>query len=266
MLVLMLEDIRKLVKKTLDGGKVDGVLALWRENGRVGPHLFVKGDDVSTLEIDPKYNLASVAILALASGVKKIALIGRGCDERALVELFKRYQIDEDAIEFIGMACSVEQAKFCECDIPYPTEIQFGEKVKGVVPPELEDVNEMSLDERFAYWRDAFAKCIKCYGCKNACPVCVCQDCVLEDPMWVKKGEIPPAFPMFHLIRAYHMADRCVQCYECEEACPMGIPLTLLYRQLRQDMKELFDYLPGASDAKPPLTTVLEDEKLEEEA
>ena len=262
----MIEKVRELVKEYLDEGKVDGVLALKLENGHVGPQLFVKGDDVGTLEIDPKYNLAGIAAIVLASGVDRIALIGRGCDERTLVELVKRYQVDRDKIEFIGLACSAEQAQACECDIPYPTEIQIGEKVEGVVPDELKNVDDMSLDDRFEYWREAFKKCIKCYGCKNACPVCICEDCVLEDGNWVKKGEIPPAFPMFHLIRAYHMADRCVHCYECEEACPMDIPLTLLYRQLRQDLKELFDYLPGASDAKPPLTTVLEDEKLEEEA
>lgn len=263
MLVPMIRNVREVVKKYLDRDKVDGVLALKRENGHVGPHLFVKGDDIDSLEIDPKYTLAGVAPVVLSSGVERIAIIGRGCDERAFLELAKRNQIDRERIEFIGVACSEEQAMECECDRPYPVEVVFGDKTKGVEPEELKDVNELSLDERYQYWRDAFSKCIKCYGCKNACPVCTCQECVLEDQAWVKKGEIPPEFPMFHLIRAYHMADRCVHCYECEEACPTGIPLTLLYRQLRQDLSELFDYLPGVDDGTPPLATTLEDEELE---
>jgi ferredoxin len=266
MLVDMIEKIRELAEKYLDEGRVDGVLALKRENGHVGPHLFLKGEDIGALEIEPKHTLGGVVAIALASGAKKIAIIGRGCDERTLLELTKRYQVGKESIEFIGLACSAEQAQACECDRPWPEEIIFGEKVDGVVPPELANVNEMSLDDRYKYWKDVFAKCIKCYGCKNACPVCICRECVLEDQMWVKKGEVPPAFPLFHLIRAFHMADRCVHCYECEEACPAGIPLTLIYRQLREDMSELFDYLPGVADGIPPLATVIEDEELEEGA
>lgn len=267
MLVDMIDKVRELVKTYLDEGKVDGVLAMRRENGHVGPHLFVKGDDIETLELEPKYSLAGIAAIAHSSGVDRIAIIGRGCDERTLIELAKRNQVDLDRIDFIGIACTSEEAEECECDRPYPEKMTFGERVEGVEPAQLRNLSEMSLDERLDFWREQFSKCFKCYGCKEACPMCMCAECVLEDGDWVKKGELPPPFPIFHLIRAFHMSDRCVHCLECEDACPMGIPLTLLYRQLREDMKELFDYLPGIrSDERTPLATTLEDEKLEDEA
>jgi coenzyme F420-reducing hydrogenase beta subunit len=104
MLVDMIEKIRELAEKYLNEGRVDGVLALKRENGHVGPHLFLKGEDVGTLEIEPKHTLGGVAAIALASGAKKIAIIGRGCDERTLLELTKRYQVGKESIEFIGLA------------------------------------------------------------------------------------------------------------------------------------------------------------------
>ena len=103
MLVDMIEKVRKLVEKYLNEGKVDGVLALKREDGHVGPHLFVKGDDIGILEIEPKHTLAGIAAIALTSGVKKIAIIGRGCDERTLVELVKRYQVTRTASSSSGL-------------------------------------------------------------------------------------------------------------------------------------------------------------------
>jgi formate dehydrogenase subunit beta len=267
---------RGLAKKWLESGRVKVVLGLREFNGRVAPHLFKDACELDGLVLSPEYPVVyscgqhrkSVQrLIERKNPAGKIGVVARGCDERALIELAKRNQLSLEKIEIMGIACTREEAMDCRCTRPYPTSLAVGERIMGFSDDEdVETLQVKSLEERREYWRREFSKCMKCYGCRNACPVCVCEDCVLEDQMWVKKGEIPPEFPMFHLIRAYHMADRCVHCHECEEACPTGIPLTLLYRQLRQDMKELFDYLPGAGDAKPPLTTVLEDEKLEEGA
>ena len=34
----------------------------------------------------------------------------------------------------------------------------------------------MGLDERFDYWFGQFSQCIKCFGCRDACPICYCKD------------------------------------------------------------------------------------------
>ncbi|PKL71005.1 MAG: formate dehydrogenase, partial [Methanobacteriales archaeon HGW-Methanobacteriales-2] len=56
----------------------------------------------------------------------------------------------------------------------------------------------MNLDQ----YLDEFDKCIKCYGCREACPICFCKECSIESESvnWVPKGEIPPS-PMFHFVR-----------------------------------------------------------------
>ena len=83
----------------------------------------------------------------------------------------------------------------------------------------------------FDRWMYEFQKCLKCYGCRDICPVCFCKECSLEHGDLVETGGVPPEVPLFHLIRAVHMAGRCIDCGLCEDACPVDIPLRLLYRK-----------------------------------
>ena len=48
-------------------------------------------------------------------------------------------------------------------------------------PPELALLDSMSLDERLAFWRGQMERCLRCYACRNACPMCVCRDYCVSD-------------------------------------------------------------------------------------
>ena len=54
----------------------------------------------------------------------------------------------------------------------------------------------------------------------------------------IATGTVPPEVPIFHLVRAVHMAGRCIDCGLCEDACPVDIPLRLLYRKVNQVVSE----------------------------
>jgi ferredoxin len=84
--------------------------------------------------------------------------------------------------------------------------------------------------------------------------VCFCKDCSLEHPDLIGTGHLPPDIPIFHLVRAVHMAGRCIDCGLCEDACPAEIPLRLLYRKVNAIVKDLFDYETGSDDALPPFS------------
>ena len=122
----------------------------------------------------------------------------------------------------------------------------------------------MGVEERFDYWfgpSGQFVQCTKCFGCRDACPICYCKDCYLEaDRGAVPGGEIPPD-AMFPMIRTVHVMDSCVNCGQCQDACPMEIPLARLIFMLNRELAQIFKYEPGVDvSARPPLRTVTDEE------
>ena len=253
----MEELARSIAAGLLRDGKVEGVLGLAREHGQIGPCVFRSPEELESLSISPRFSLAKT--VTMLPKKNRIGVIARGCDERALIELAKLNQVSIDRLEIIGLACSKEQAIECGCSIPYPSKIAIGEKVEGAEDPLKTKLLAMTVEERDLFWRHEFEKCQKCYGCRNACPICVCRTCEMEQMMWVPKGSLPPEIPTFHLIKVFHLADKCTGCCECVAACPVDIPLKTLQLMLIDDMKELFDYHSGISEGPSPFLTSLED-------
>jgi coenzyme F420-reducing hydrogenase beta subunit len=255
---MRLEVLRERLHQELS--ELEGIVALRREGSGTVPHLFREEEELEELALWPKYSLAEVLkLIRKAHPEARLGIVCRGCDERHLVELAKHEQVDLDRIRVIGLACTPEEAVACECAEPYPSQIDVGERVEPAEMQRLREHRDRSVDERLEFWQGEFERCLKCYGCRNACAQCFCQDCVLEDELWVPTGEIPPTSLTFHLIRAMHTIGKCIDCGECEKACPAGIPLRTLYRLLAQDMEELFGYRPGRSmDESLPLLLEME--------
>jgi ferredoxin len=186
-----------------------------------------------------------------------LGIVARGCDERALVELAKAGQVDLDRVVLIGLACDEKTSGRCGCRRPYPRKIDVGEKVDG-------GKEGTALGETLAKqgqqinWMAELARCLKCYGCRNACPLCICPECKIGLMMWVQTGVVPPDPLSFHLIRAFHLVDKCIECGNCQEACPAGIPLQGLHRHLLRMLEERLGYVPGLEvDRQSPLFTDL---------
>lgn len=120
---------------------------------------------------------------------------------------------------------------------------------------------QMTLDERFDYWSGEFSRCIKCYGCRDECPICYCKDCYLEaDRGLVRAGEVPPEI-MFPFVRIAHVMDSCVNCGRCQDVCPMGLPLACLTFMLNRELADIFEYEPGMDvNDLPPLRTAFDEE------
>ena len=123
---------------------------------------------------------------------------------------------------------------------------------------EVEKIEAMSPEEKFAFFQSQLSKCIRCNACRNVCPACSCEKCVFDNPAsGVQNKAAANTFEekLFHVIRAFHVASRCTDCGECSRVCPQSIPLHLLNRKFIKDINELYGfYQAGASlDGRPPL-------------
>ena len=47
---------------------------------------------------------------------------------------------------------------------------------------EVEKLEDMTPDERFAFWQGELSRCIRCNACRNVCPACTCEKCVFDNP------------------------------------------------------------------------------------
>jgi formate dehydrogenase subunit beta len=133
-----------------------------------------------------------------------------------------------------------------------PASIEAGEGEFDLV----EELEELPLEERRAFWQKQFERCIRCNACREVCYACYCQECIFDRnvPRWIDKPPLLPENEIYHLIRAVHLAGRCIDCGECERVCPMNIPLSRLYKKVQKDIAELFEYQAGMElDTVPPL-------------
>ena len=257
------------VRDWLETGKVDLFLGYKQVDGHPLPHAFSKENlgELEELIISPaRYSLEKLAaeILKIKPSVK-IGILGRDCNRRALNMLAVYQQITPGQIEILDVSCCPSQLhKHADCSSLQPP-------TYGEVKLQLGIDNNMSVSRLAQYdqemlfdrWQYEFQKCLKCYGCRDICPVCFCKECSLEHGDLIETGGVPPEVPLFHLIRAVHMAGRCIDCGLCEEACPADIPLRLLYRTGNAIVKDLFGYETGVSHEQPPFSILGESVSLE---
>ena len=110
--------VAEAVRELLDSG-CDGVLGLRRRWGHVGPYVFTADDSLDDLVLEPRYPLANVVRHLLAAKPdQRLGVVARGCDVRAIQALIKDGLLAEDAIAFVGVACSEQQAITCNCEKP----------------------------------------------------------------------------------------------------------------------------------------------------
>lgn len=261
-----MEKLRDKVRKLLAEDKVAGYLGYILKDSHPLPHFFTKErleevDRAIVAPDDARYPLDKL-LQALADRYPEasFAIQVRGCDERGLNELYKWGQLDPDKVVLVGVACSQEQANYCECPGPWATVVDYGEKCQPVTrSPRVERVDALATEAAFQEWLTAFNRCIKCYGCRDICPMCFCKECSLEHAELMSTGAVPPD-AIFQLVRAIHMAGRCIDCGLCEENCPADIPLRVLYKKANALVKDLFGYEVGAPESGPSPWKVLGEE------
>ncbi|MBU0943416.1 MAG: 4Fe-4S dicluster domain-containing protein [Proteobacteria bacterium] len=150
------------------------------------------------------------------------------------------------------------------------SDIFVGDKSGEAVPAPadyeaLATFENLSLPDRFGFWLKELDRCIRCYACRSACPLCVCRDhCAAEsrEPHWLSQENNVRDKLMFQVIHAYHLAGRCTECGECQRACPVDIPVLMLKQKMNKEIRDIFKYEAGVDpEETPPLLSF----KMEEE-
>jgi len=226
---------------------------------------------------------------------RKIGLVVKGCDSRAAVQIIQEKGLKREDIVLIGVPCSgVIDPEKITARFPHqtkPVEVEEeGEKFVIIINGKthkiskeelmfdeietskkenhenIKTLEKKSLKEKWEYWEKQFEKCIRCYACRNVCPMCYCKECMVDQlsPQWVRRSVDISENTSWNIMRAFHLAGRCIGCGECERACPVGIPLTELNKKLEKDVKELFEYKSGLDAEEKPLLAMFKPDDPEE--
>lgn len=248
----MKDQIIDYVGKLLDEGKITGFLALRQQGDHVEPYLFTDTAELQQLSLgdldqsgEARYPV--IKILSWLFSQNPSATYGvlvRGCEERQFEKLVQSSQLSDRRVVLIGIPCPEELAEQHGCLKPYPDHLVAGSKPSETESRKVVTATPRNLIRDMAFLKEISERCMKCYGCRNICPVCFCKECTLEEDIFVPRSNIgpPPANPDFLLTRAIHMVGYCTYCGLCEEACPADIPLKTLYKMVANIMNEQHGY------------------------
>ncbi|MGO8786984.1 MAG: hydrogenase iron-sulfur subunit [Terriglobia bacterium] len=276
------QQLRETCTKLFTEGTVQVVIGY----GAAGPVFIRRAEDAGKL-VWNTYCQANLTTYLKRKEIKRLgkaAVVVKGCDERGLVILEKESQIDRVNLRVIGMACEgmgepkcdtcgVHQPRFADEIIgqavpaatdrgtgvpPVPDHGQDGHgTIAGATsaPPPLDALMAMPSAERMLFWVHEFERCVKCYACRQVCPLCYCERCIADKnrPVVIDTSATPKGNFAWHITRAFHLAGRCVGCGECTRACPAGIPLGLLNLTLARAAEKHFGYQAGMDPKADPL-------------
>jgi formate dehydrogenase subunit beta len=147
----------------------------------------------------------------------------------------------------------------CRCPTPSICDLTLGGPVEAketdAARRRTAEFESKPPDARWTHFHQMLSRCIRCNACRQACPMCYCKECLLDQtrPRFIGAGTDVSDVAIYHLVRALHTAGRCTECGACSRACPMRIDARLLARKLCLEAEDLYGYRAGQSADATPL-------------
>ncbi|NTW83625.1 MAG: 4Fe-4S ferredoxin [Chlorobiaceae bacterium] len=255
---------RNRAKELLSSGEVKLVVGYTggTTTDRRRPVFVSSAEQVDRLVLDELCiaNLSGYLVTeGLLSDEKRVAIFLRPEGIRSINILAAENQLNPDQVVILGFETAGNTIKLLEGSnaldfIEYVVSLSENPVVSDS-DPVIEKLEKMNAQERFSFWQDEFSKCIKCYACRQACPMCYCRRCIVDcnQPQWINTSAHTLGNFEWNIIRAFHLAGRCVECGNCDRACPVNIPLRLINRRMAIESKNSFDHYAGLSMTQEPM-------------
>jgi formate dehydrogenase subunit beta len=200
-----------------------------------------------------KENLAHFLVKPEVRHLGKAAIVARVPVMRTILMLVAEQQVKEENVIVLGIGPDGQVL-----DIPnYGVMENFLLRAESDHPVKEKEliatIRQMNLEQRFLFWKNELDRCIKCYACRAACPLCFCTRCTAEcnQPQWVSVPSHIRGNVEWHVLRAMHLAGRCISCGDCSRSCPMDIPIAVLPMYLADVAQESFGTKAGLSATMP---------------
>lgn len=221
-------------------------------NPQRGRPVFVRQPDQTALLIFDAHCKANLAVYLTKPEVKalgKAAVIARPAALRTLLQYAAENQFADESVVALAVSDMGEVKELPNFTAMEEYAAALPRGLTAEQQPEIDKIATLSREERWAFWREEFSHCLKCYACRAACPLCYCSRCIVDNnqPQWVPVPSDDFGNLEWHIVRAMHLAGRCINCNSCYEACPEGIRLDLLNHVLAQEAHDQFGAEAGYS-------------------
>jgi ferredoxin len=247
-----MDALQNKARELLAAGTVRLVIGYGRGSGSVRRALFIRdASQAGSLVFDGqcRQNLAVYLMKPEVRSLGKAALVAVPAALRTILQLASENQVqDLELLALVpdadgGMLQLATFQAMEACVAALDADLSAAEKA------ELRTYESLDLEQRRQFWEEQFSRCLKCYACRAACPLCYCSRCTVEcnQPQWIPVPSHALGNLEWNVMRAMHLAGRCINCGDCSRACPVGIPLHLLNQKLISEVFSNFHFRSGAA-------------------
>ncbi|MDP6627277.1 MAG: Coenzyme F420 hydrogenase/dehydrogenase, beta subunit C-terminal domain [Methanopyri archaeon] len=215
------EKMRDTVRDLLSTGKVASVIGY--EKGELGqgarPCIITSPDDADRLILTPmcKHNLTVYLTLEPPTDPekKKIALIVKGCDARALIQVLQERGVERDDLVILGVPCTgmIEPDKLYQ-EVVEDDILEISEDGDTLIIKTRDGEQTLKKEDVL------FDECLTC-----TYPTPLMADVMLGEPVEPRGGEASdPTEGMSAEERWAFWSDKfskCTRCFACRQACPL---------------------------------------------
>ena len=209
-----MNELRAKAKELLTNGTVKAVIGFIESKGanRTKPFIARTPEDAEKLVFN-KYCVNNLALYLTRKEFKRngvVGIVAKGCDVKAIIQLIQENQVNKDDVYIIGMNCNgvvselgqefnpeTMATKCLNCSVRTPHlhhtllgSIEELSKREDKNFALMQKIDAMTPEERWDFWESEFEKCVKCFACRQACPLCYCERCIADKtmPRWIESS------------------------------------------------------------------------------